>query len=1765
MAIQPPPARIEPGAPVVEPPGPPPHPILEQAGFMGTIADFNAQVQHVIDQHTGQYGYHPPAARTLQAVTAAGPKGVPPATAPASVQKAIQDAQKAGPQTSYLQDLSVAAKQGRAEKYLTEHPQEFETLPVRQKIAVGKIIGAEQDDKRKHPDASQVILPPAINPWSGETVKLSKEDATYAGFLKDSLKNGQITRAEAIREWAMWQAETSKTPYEHSNLGTSLFTTPTGQVVESLIHAPGGIYQLGKAATLDLRDQLIHPLREPKGRTAGIAVQMGKQIVEDVTHPYERPGFLFLDALGLFGAGSGAVARAGAAGRVLREGGDLGDAAQAAARRPVGGTAPLTALRTDETPGITVQVPLSDNPSRAFIQKARVARKQTILDAHAKGETAGVMSALLPDAIYSKLSPEAFIRKRLTVADHIQQTVDLAVARDLKVATGWARRGDTVLSRVPQHFWRGLTVGEQKGIFASALDDPTPVQTMLEQHQKWIEEGYGNAQQAGTAKAMEGAKDTANAHERHIDALYLAADALKANGYGDLVGDITFPEGWKHTAKPSTRFQKAMALAREASDQQEAIKARDLGLTPEVAEDAIAASGQIFRTGRRESDPRVVNEKIRKATTEANQQEAQITAAAPVEPRVLPVRNDPVSNYSSPAVPLEELHRLMPEDGAHLYHSTTPENLARIRAEGLKPGKNRPGETTGVYFAQDGIDVFSLRPGSKRSGDVLLRVNRTALNVEKTDMFAPGTGTDEWVSRGPVHQNDIEYLGSDNQWHPLSVPAASPSGPTILWPDLETKISGIRAGLENTIQDLQNPPKLKKVREESFYVGARIPKDARGRMIGRAQLRPSQYGVPMPSLARDVPELQHTLTGDLFKMGAFSMDTTGTIIDNVARAVRGASRITEWRRLYTNGAREIPRGKLDEYQAVRGAQGVPDELKEIFQREESALTAEDVGKIGDDSELLRYLYPPADEAIHLDDVRWVHKDLIPPGNREIISTGLQHGLQLLNLPARFAYFFTRPAYALNLLGNVPMALMHQGGMTPINVMRAFKAKELYGERNAATMRALLGQGKNISYVDERYSTRFERNVAHAWGRINDEALRTSALIDEMTKRGYRTKEQVTEFLNSKNPSVVADRDVSVEKARKAMVDFEHLSPIEAQLIKHVIFVYPWMSRSFLWSLNTVLDHPLQVDFLAHLGEQEAENDPIFQNAPDWFKKIGYFSYGWTNDGKPKILNPTSVWSFATLGDVHNLVGAAVGSGSNFTSLSDMFGPWGQLATHAATGRDSYGQMYKGSQFWAAVKDVLVGIPQIAAYQRQSKAKTADIPPVDITDRETLIKRVNAALKETVLTPGWLDGYGALIAGGFAPRGVNLDALAARQWRDATPAQKHAWQTSLINKALNIQAEALGQPVPPQVRRAVNTTTDLAYKIDRYLHDENPVASQRDITVFAIKTLTDSKVITPAEAVKYTAALKNLVDQGDYRSFRAMMVDKATGGNLTAWDQDVRSLALYTNRATLQGHTDFLARQGLSPKMTVSGSDEQLREAGRELVKYKHEARALSRRIAADTTSDEDRIRLRAQLAALDDQYDKPILHDGKPVAPSVVRAAWSDMPLDAQVQHRDSLYSRKWGDLSNFDKELTGRKTPRVVADGWAVYHQVVAEYKAQKGPGEKNLDRDQLVAIATQIDKGGYQGFLTDWRFANKPLAERVGALRIVKDSAFPDYWQDILGKATKVVDAIKSGAATREAARQAWDTWANREYAALKDGEPRFYAELQRYPRIIYRLIGT
>lgn len=946
-----------------------------------------------------------------------------------------------------------------------------------------------------------------------------------------------------------------------------------------------------------------------------------------------------------------------------------------------------------------------------------------------------------------------------------------------------------------------------------------------------------------------------------------------------------------------------------------------------------------------------------------------------------------------------------------------------------------------------------------------------------------------------------------------------------------------------------------RISDDSFY----LPIQRRGKVKplpsarqGFYATKAGPYGVP---LGRPLPELTHEFTGKAILAGDYRIDATHLASESYGRTVRAATIRAEHAKLWDAGT-DTPQSDFDI--PIRDSNTIDDKLRKVVARlDEGDFTDADAKILPEDMrELIRELYP--DKSIveratePIDGARWIDSRLLGESNLPPQIPGLQAKVgDMINEPFRFVSLYARPAYILNKLGNQAMLVYDQGVVsTARNMIRAMAGDRLYGEENMRTIRELVGAGHAQNLVTSKTS-RVGQSVAHFWNRVADRDERVAAFLHYADRKGYVSKDDITRLLNDKDSR--ADLVEVTQRANKSLVEFDNLLPFEKNVLRHWVFVYPWVSRSAVWSIRTILDHPLKTDLLAHLGKEDIQDDPLAGRVVEWVKEIGYVPLGMNHDGTVKVVNPSSVNTFSTLGDFLAVTRAAT-EGDKYASAEDFLGPLPKYLLHAISGRDEYGNQYPGSQWWDAAKEVFQGLPQVTAYQRAGNAKRGG-KAANVGSRESIVSSFNQALKQTVLTPGWLDGYGSLLAGGLSPRGINMDAAASRYWNDQNPTVKHSRELDLLNRALDMQASALEKPVPAAVRTAVRDQSNLAFNAQQFQKTHGRAPTDKERAQMALGYLVKQGVIPQGQQTQLAKTLASLVDPHDIATWKTALLTKyAHGGQLRQWDTDIRTVASFTPDV-FNAKVSKLFAQGLAPQRRYQVGQEKLYDYGRRYVEFTHQVKQIQRQIQEGTKT-------AADLRAFEDAHDTPV--DG---LPSFVRIAWTHQTDQEQQQHIRSIATAGWSDLTSFDKQLLGVKSDAKVTAGWAELKQVIAEQRTKlERQGEtfpKGYDRILARWVQNTL---GFQGLLKDFDFSKEPLYRRLQVMKPVRDSPNSTRWTQLLGVANDYEKYLKSDSYNKTQVLQNWrDYIASDAFQQWLDEDPAFRQEIAGYGKgFLGRLLG-
>jgi hypothetical protein len=286
-------------------------------------------------------------------------------------------------------------------------------------------------------------------------------------------------------------------------------------------------------------------------------------------------------------------------------------------------------------------------------------------------------------------------------------------------------------------------------------------------------------------------------------------------------------------------------------------------------------------------------------------------------------------------------------------------------------------------------------------------------------------------------------------------------------------------------------------------------------------------------------------------------------------------------------------------------------------------------------------------------------------------------------------------YGMNLVGNGVMNLLHEGVWAPINLSRAFWIHHQLGEE-VAFIDFMMGHGlMSVAELRSMNSLASGRKVAgamaHYSGVVVDMIPRRAAFIHEARRQGFRKAEDISRLMDDPDALFLV-----VQKAKRAMVDFDDLSPFERDVMSRYIFVYPWLkgatmqtarfpkehpivTAGMIWGYNQQQelaggDEPLLTSFMPTTEEAGLTGDIGGKIGPrptylDLILPIGVVErYG---DKYPLVVNMRQVFTASTPYEIARNIEAFITGNPNGEALSEMLQPWyGSLLT-AMTGWDPF--------------------------------------------------------------------------------------------------------------------------------------------------------------------------------------------------------------------------------------------------------------------------------------------------------------------------------------------------------------------------------------------------------------------------------------------------------------------------------------------------------------
>jgi len=521
------------------------------------------------------------------------------------------------------------------------------------------------------------------------------------------------------------------------------------------------------------------------------------------------------------------------------------------------------------------------------------------------------------------------------------------------------------------------------------------------------------------------------------------------------------------------------------------------------------------------------------------------------------------------------------------------------------------------------------------------------------------------------------------------------------------ELAELKGGLNPMIFEKADPSKLGTISEfklfedvEPFQGGRfRVPDVLRSKRLPHG---PAAYrgGVP-----RQPGTLTHGYTGALRQSGKYTSQSLKAIAEDALEAERYLS-VERFRQDV------LPFGQKARPLDTRRAKYAPARTRDLKKGEAQQLrkTLEDVeleNLTPDEAARVemavqaweRNLFPEEGKDIPIarpgevvPGVVWIDKRLLGSQRKLIGSLG---PVDVAQDAVKGLILYAKPGYVTpNVLGNIGYNLMQQGIFAPRNWARAVKMPKDLGFMVDEVMGA--GFARGLAEGTTSPISGVVRKAGNFWSKFVDGPFRKAAFVHEARLRGFKTDADLRSLIEDSGHR--ADLGEIGQRARDAIIDYERLGPIERDIIRRVLFVYPWIKGSTYYAAQFLRDHPIQAAVFAKIGEEgTSQSLEELGPLPSWAR--GSFKVGGSQE-RPSIVNPAAISPFSTPAQVLAAARGSTGGVERSENIGEMASPVAQSLIEAAFGRDLFsGRELEGGYLEKFGKQLGKGLPQYQLYKR----------------------------------------------------------------------------------------------------------------------------------------------------------------------------------------------------------------------------------------------------------------------------------------------------------------------------------------------------------------------------------------------------------------------------------------------------------------------------------
>ncbi len=250
----------------------------------------------------------------------------------------------------------------------------------------------------------------------------------------------------------------------------------------------------------------------------------------------------------------------------------------------------------------------------------------------------------------------------------------------------------------------------------------------------------------------------------------------------------------------------------------------------------------------------------------------------------------------------------------------------------------------------------------------------------------------------------------------------------------------------------------------------------------------------------------------------------------------------------------------------------------------------------------------------------IAKGLVRPHYRlESLSPTAAKLIDGINNSSRIAFLYLKPAYLVpNLVGNLVYHFIQAGFAAPKYLGRSVLAWRTWDKSTIAQMMNHVGEGAMKSAALDKGLGHFAvEKLARGWSKIVDEPIRFSALLYEGARVGIKTEEDWKKLLT--DPTRGRKLAEVERRANDALVDYANLGPKEQEIVRRVVFFYPWIKGSTRRAGQIVIEHPVKTAAIGQLGRPSIEEMKKLGPLPSFME--GILPVGGTRHGNPLFINP----------------------------------------------------------------------------------------------------------------------------------------------------------------------------------------------------------------------------------------------------------------------------------------------------------------------------------------------------------------------------------------------------------------------------------------------------------------------------------------------------------------------------------------------------------------